>query len=113
LDVNGAISRYRARLVAQGFSQIPGIHFLDNYAPVAKLATIRTIFAFANCHNYEIHQVDIKSAYLNGEFKYGSLISPGMTPNGTGDPISSQPLTSSSKVSHQLQSLSHPTQLSH
>jgi len=40
LDANGVVTKYKARLVAQGFSQIPGIHFLNNYVPVAKLATI-------------------------------------------------------------------------
>lgn len=73
-DASGAINRYRARLVAQGFSQIPGVDFFDTYAPVAKLASARTVLAFAARYDFEIHQVDVKSAYLNGEFEENEVI---------------------------------------
>jgi hypothetical protein len=65
---------YRARLVAQGFSQIPGVNFFEMYAPVAKMASMRVLFAMAARHNFEIHQVDVKGAYLNGEFEEGEVI---------------------------------------
>ena len=65
-DAAGNIARYKARLVAQGFSQIGGVDYNDTYAPVAKLASSRTIIAMANCLGMELHQVDIKGAYLNG-----------------------------------------------
>lgn len=52
----------------QGFSQIPGIDYSDTYAPVAKMASIRTFLALSAALDYEIHQIDIKNAYLNGEF---------------------------------------------
>ena len=67
-DAAGHIIRYKARLVAQGFSQIPGIDYFDTYAPVAKMASIRTFLALSAALDYEIHQIDIKNAYLNGEF---------------------------------------------
>ena len=73
-DASGNIYRYRARLVARGFSQIPGVDFFDTYAPVAKTASIRTALAFAARHDFEVHQVDIKSAYLNGEFDENEVI---------------------------------------
>jgi hypothetical protein len=60
--------------VAQGFSRIPGIDFNDTYAPVAKMASIHTILALAAYHDYEIHQVDVKNAYLNGEFEDGEVV---------------------------------------
>jgi hypothetical protein len=66
-DSAGNVVRYKARLVAQGFSQVPGVDYFDVYAPVAKLASIRTVLAKAAELDWEIHQVDIKGAYLNGE----------------------------------------------
>ena len=65
-DAAGNIARYKARLVAQGFSQIGGVDYDDTYAPVAKLASSRAIIAMANRLGMELHQVDIKGAYLNG-----------------------------------------------
>lgn len=68
-DSSGEISRYKARLVAQGFSQKPGIDFTETFAPVAKTDSIRLLLAFAAANNYEIHQVDVKSAFLNGKLE--------------------------------------------
>jgi hypothetical protein len=65
-DAAGNIARYKARLVAQGFSQIGGVDYDDTFALVAKLASSCTIIAMANRLNMELHQVDIKGAYLNG-----------------------------------------------
>jgi hypothetical protein len=66
-DASGQVVRFKARLVAQGFSQVPGVDYFDTFAPVAKLASIRTVFAMAAKLDFELHQIDIKSAYLNGE----------------------------------------------
>jgi hypothetical protein len=66
-DAAGNVVRYKARLVAQGFSQIPGIDYFDTFAPVARLSSIRTVLAFAAAENLETGQIDIKGAYLNGE----------------------------------------------
>ena len=65
---------YCACLVAQGFSQIPRIDFFKTYTPVAKIASMCVLFAMAAHHNFEIHQVNVKGAYLNGEFKEGEVI---------------------------------------
>ncbi|OJT02864.1 Retrovirus-related Pol polyprotein from transposon TNT 1-94, partial [Trametes pubescens] len=73
-DASGNVYRYRARLVARGFSQVPGVDFFDTYAPVAKTASIRVALAFAARHDFEVHQVDVKSAYLNGEFEDNEVI---------------------------------------
>ena len=62
----GNIVCYKAQLVAQGFSQIGGVDYDDTYAPVAKLASSRAIIAMANQLKLELHQVNIKGAYLNG-----------------------------------------------
>ena len=61
---NGEIIRYKARLVAKGFTQQYGIDYLETYAPVVKLGSLRILLAIAAFYNYEIHQGDIKTAYL-------------------------------------------------
>ena len=73
-DADGNIVRKKARLVAQGFSQVPGVDYFDTYAPVARLASIRTVLALAARENMELHQIDIKGAYLNGELTPGEII---------------------------------------
>ena len=62
---------YKARLVAQGFSQVLGVDYFDTFAPVAKLASIRTALAIAAVNDMEAHQIDIKGAYLNGKTHSG------------------------------------------
>jgi hypothetical protein len=60
-------SVYKARLVAQGFSQVPGIDFSKMFAPVAKAASIRIISALAACNNWELDAFDAKHAFLWGK----------------------------------------------
>ena len=64
---NGEIERFKSRLVAQGFSQTEGVDFTEVYAPVARFPTIRTLLAFANTHDLDVHHMDVTTAYLNGE----------------------------------------------
>lgn len=64
---NGSIDKLKCRLVAQGFSQVLGIDFVDTFAPVAKLATIRLLFAIAAALDLLIHHIDVDSAFLNGQ----------------------------------------------
>jgi hypothetical protein len=59
--------RYKARLVAQGFSQKAGIDYNETFAPVAKFASIRALLAMTAYHGYEAHQMDVNTAYLNGD----------------------------------------------
>jgi Reverse transcriptase (RNA-dependent DNA polymerase) len=66
---DGAILKYKARLVAQGFTQIEGVDYDETFAPVAKLASLRVIMAMAAERDLELHQMDVKSAYLNGELR--------------------------------------------
>jgi hypothetical protein len=65
-DANGIVIRNKARLVAQGFSQVKGIDFGENFAPVARLESIRILLAYASHHNFKLEQMDVKSAFLNG-----------------------------------------------
>jgi hypothetical protein len=66
-DTNGFIIRYKARLVAKGFTQIQGLDFEETFSPTVSHTAIRTIFAIAAMKGLEIHQMDVKAAYLNGE----------------------------------------------
>jgi hypothetical protein len=53
-------------LVAQGYSQVEGIDYGETYAPVARLESICILLAYASHHNFKLHQIDVKSAFLNG-----------------------------------------------
>jgi transposase InsO family protein len=66
-DANGDVIRFKARLVARGFSQAYGVDYFETYAPVAKLTTCRTIFALAALEKWEIHGMDVITAYLLGK----------------------------------------------
>jgi hypothetical protein len=59
-----ATSRYKARLVTQGFSQVYGQDYFETYAPVARLASIQTLLALAAKYQLEIQQIDVKTAFL-------------------------------------------------
>ena len=65
-DENGIVVRNKARLVAQGFTQIEGLDFGETFAPVARLEAIRILLAFASSHDIKLYQMDVKSAFLNG-----------------------------------------------
>jgi Reverse transcriptase (RNA-dependent DNA polymerase)/gag-polypeptide of LTR copia-type len=63
-DSNGNVQRYKARLVAQGFTQQHGIDYTEVFAPVVKQVSIRTILALAAYHDWEIEQLDVETAFL-------------------------------------------------
>ena len=65
-DENGMVTRNKARLVAQGFTQVEGLAFEETYTPVARLEAIRMLLAYAAHHNFKLYQMDMKSAFLNG-----------------------------------------------
>jgi Reverse transcriptase (RNA-dependent DNA polymerase) len=66
-DAAGIVVHHKAHLVVQGFSQVPGVDYFDTFAPIAKLTSIWAILAMATMEDMELHQIDIKGAYLNGE----------------------------------------------
>ena len=53
--------------MARSFTQIHGLDYLDTYAPVTRLETVRLLCAMANEKDWEIRHIDVKTAYLNGD----------------------------------------------
>lgn len=68
-DSVGNVTRFKARLVAQGFSQRPGVDFDAVFAPVASQNTLRVLLTVAGHHRMSVHHIDVKSAYLHGRLQ--------------------------------------------
>jgi len=66
IDEQGVIVRNKARLVAKEYNQEEGIDFGETYAPVARLEAVRLLLAYACLKGFKLHQMDVKSAFLNG-----------------------------------------------
>lgn len=62
---DGSIEKHKARFIARGFSQKAGIEYEETFAPVARYTSIRTIIAIAVSKGWKIHQMDIKTTFLN------------------------------------------------
>lgn len=64
---DGTVCSYKARLVAQGFSQKPGIYYNETFSPVVRYESVRTVLALAAQHNLQVHQLDVSFVFVNGE----------------------------------------------
>nr|GFC75133.1 retrotransposon protein, putative, Ty1-copia subclass [Tanacetum cinerariifolium] len=65
-DMDGSVHTYKDRLVAKGFIQTYGVDYEETFAPVADIRAIRILIAIAAFYDYQIWQMDIKTAFLNG-----------------------------------------------
>ena len=61
--------KYKSRLVVQGFRQKEGLDYFDTYSPVTRITSIRLMIAIAALRDLEIHQMDVKTAFLNGDLE--------------------------------------------
>ena len=68
-DKDGQVVRNKARLVAQGYTQVEGMDYGETCALIARLESIRILLAYANHYDITLYQMDIKSAFLNGEIE--------------------------------------------
>ncbi|CAM8987407.1 unnamed protein product [Rhodiola kirilowii] len=69
MKVDGTVEKYKARLVIKGYRQKEGLNYFDTFSPVTRITSIRMIIAIAALRNLEIHQMDVKTAFLNGDLE--------------------------------------------
>ena len=67
VNPDGSIARLKARLVAKGYAQTYGVDYSDTLSSVAKLTSIQLFISLAATHGWDLHQLDIKNAFLHGD----------------------------------------------
>ena len=67
MKADRSIDKYKARLVIKGYKQKECLDYFDTYSPVTRISSIRMLIAIAAIHNLEIHQMDVKTVFLNGD----------------------------------------------
>lgn len=69
LNTNGSIDKYKARIVAKELKQKSDIDLFDTFSHVTRITYIHLLIAVASIHNFIVHQIDMKSAFLHGDFE--------------------------------------------
>ena len=73
---DGSIERYKAHLVVKGFTQEYGIDYEETFAPVACISSIRTFLAVVTASKWDLFQMDVKNAFLNGDLSEDVYMQP-------------------------------------
>ena len=75
---DGSVERIKARLFAKGFSQVEGIDYNETFTAVTKMNSIRLVISLATLHNWEVNQMDVKSAFYmviyRSKFTWNNLL---------------------------------------
>ncbi|KAH9292456.1 hypothetical protein KI387_042361 [Taxus chinensis] len=64
---DGSVEKYKARLVAKGYSQVEGVDYYETFAPDTKMDSVHLVLSLAASHQWSVHQMDVKSAFLHGD----------------------------------------------
>ena len=73
--VDGSLDKHKARLVPKSFAQKEGVNYEDTFAPITKWATIWTLFALLAQNGWKVHEMDVKTTFLNGDLKENVFMS--------------------------------------
>jgi hypothetical protein len=68
--VDGSVENFKERFVARGFTQKQGIDYEETFSPVSRYTSIRTIIALALVLGWKLHQMDVKTTFLNGNIEH-------------------------------------------
>ena len=63
-NVDGSVNCYKARLVTRGYTQMHGVNYEENFAPVAKMMIVQIVIALATTQGWHLHQMDVKNAFF-------------------------------------------------
>ena len=69
LNAEGKVEKYKAWLVAKGYSQVEGIDFGEIFSPIAKLTSIRFLLSIVVAFDLEVEQMDVKTTFLHGDLE--------------------------------------------
>ena len=69
MKLDGSIDKFKTRLIAKGFKQKANLDFFDTFSPVTRITSIRLLIAIAAIFYLKIHQMNVKTAFLNGDLE--------------------------------------------